>query len=100
MDIDKVNLWPTKDNDIPRDQDLTKDRMYDIRGCDKTEYDLKVATLVTDYMDLTLELIRLAKDKRISKDDIIEILKKLAKSRFRTGKPRMYMDLLKGKFLV
>jgi NTE family protein len=100
LDIYIVNLWPTKENDIPRDQDPTKDRMYDILACDKTEYDLKVATLVTDYMDLTLELIRLAKDKRISKDDVIEILKKLAKSRFRTGKPRTYMDLLKGKFGV
>jgi hypothetical protein len=74
--------------------------MYDIMGCDKTEYDLKVATLVTDYRDLTLELIRLAKDKRIPKDDVIEILEKLAKSKFRTGKQRRYKDLLKGKFDV
>jgi NTE family protein len=100
LDVYIVNVWPTKENDIPHDQDLTKDRMYDIMGCDKTDYDLKVATIVSDYMDLTLKLIRLAKDKRISKDDVIEILNKLARSKFRTGKPRMYMDLLKGKFDV
>jgi NTE family protein len=100
LDIYIVNIWPRKENDIPRDEDLTKDRMFDIIGCDKTEYDLKVATLVTDYIDLTLELIRLAKDKHIPKDDVTEILEKLAKSRFRTGKPRSYVDLLKGKFDV
>jgi NTE family protein len=100
LDVYIVNVWPTKENDIPHDQDLTKDRMYDIMGCDKTDYDLKVATLVSDYMDLTLELIRLAKGKGISKEEISKILNKLAKSRFRTGKPRKYVDLLKGKFGV
>jgi NTE family protein len=100
LDIYIVNLWPTKENDIPHDQDLIKDRISDIIGCDKTEYDLKVATLVDDYMDLALQLIRLAKEKRIPKDDVTEILNKLAKSRFRTGQPRMYMDLLKYKFAI
>lgn len=100
LDIYIVNVWPTKENEIPSDEDLTKDRMYDIMGCDKTVYDLKVATLVTDYIDLTSELIRLAKGKRIPKDDITEILNKQAKSKFRTGKPRKYVDLLEGKFDV
>jgi NTE family protein len=100
LDVYIVNVWPTKENDIPHDQDLTKDRMYDIMGCDKTDYDLKVATLVSDYMDLTLELIRLAKGRRIPKEEVSKILSKPAKSRFRTGEPRKYVDLLKGKFGV
>jgi hypothetical protein len=45
-------------------------------------------------------LIRLAKAKRIPKDEISKILKQPAKSRFRTGEPRKYVDLLKGKFDV
>lgn len=100
LDVYILNVWPTKENDIPHDQDLTKDRMYDIMGCDKTDYDLKVATLVSDYMDLTLELVRLAKGKRISKEEVSKVLNKEGKSRFRTGKPRKYADLLKGKFHV
>jgi NTE family protein len=100
LDVYIVNVWPTKEKDIPHDQDLTKDRMYDIMGCDKTDYDLKVATIVSDYMDLTLELVRLAKDKRIAKEEVTKILNKPAKSRFRTGEPRKYVDLLKGKFDV
>jgi hypothetical protein len=100
LDVYIVNVWPTKENHIPHDQDLTKDRMYDIMGCDKTDYDLKVATIVSDYLDLTFELISLAKDKRISKEEVSKILNKLARSRFRTGEPRKYMDLLKGKFDV
>jgi len=100
LDVYIVNVWPTKEDDIPHDQDLTKDRMNDILGCDKTDYDLKVATIVSDYMELTFELIRLAKDKRIPKDEISKILNKPAKSRFRTGEPRNYVDLLKGKFDV
>jgi NTE family protein len=101
LDVYIVNLWPTKEeNDISHDEDLAKDRMNDIMGCDKTDYDLKVATIVSDYMDLTSELIRLAKDKRIPRGEVSKILDKQAKSRFRTGKPRKYVDLLKGKFDV
>ena len=52
-----VNLHPTKEGKEgdtnyhieEDDYDMIKDRENDIRFHDKTEYDQKVATLVTDY---------------------------------------------------
>jgi predicted acylesterase/phospholipase RssA len=50
-----VNLYPSKETgeQIPSldDYDLTKDRENDIRFHDKTDYDLKLANVVSDYLD-------------------------------------------------
>jgi NTE family protein len=99
LDVYIVNLWPPKEYDIPKDDhDVIKDRKNDITYHDKTEYDQKVATFVTDYIDLTWDLIKLAKESNLPKDKVIEILKKRAKSRQRSGKARKYEDLVTGRF--
>jgi hypothetical protein len=111
IDIFIVDLWPTKETSLPLDDyDLTKDRMFDIINCDKTDYDLKVAMFVTDYIELARDLVQqLAKDAIISEAQ--EVVKKEAarkillndsntKSRFRNGSPRTYLDLLIGRFDV
>jgi hypothetical protein len=48
-----VDLWPKNEIDLlpPDDYDLAKDRIFDIMNYDKTEYDLKVATFVADYIE-------------------------------------------------
>jgi NTE family protein len=99
LDVYIVNLWPPKEYDIPKDDhDVIKDRKNDITYHDKTEYDQKVATFVTDYIDLSWDLIKLAKENNLPKEKIIEILKKRAKSRQRSGKARKYEDLVTGRF--
>jgi hypothetical protein len=45
------------------DYDLTKDKMFDIMNYDKTQYDLKVTTFVSDYSEFASHLVQqLAKD--------------------------------------
>jgi hypothetical protein len=111
LDIFVVNLWPTKETSLPLDDyDLTKDRMFDIINYDKTEYDLKVATFVTDYIELARDLVQqLAKDAtagNVREEEKREAARKIllddskAVSKFREGTPRTYLDLLIGRFDV
>jgi predicted acylesterase/phospholipase RssA len=99
LDVYIVNLWPPKEYVIPEnDHDVIKDRKNDMTYHDKTEYDQKVATFVTDYIDLCWDLIKHAKKNNLPKKDIKKILKKRAKSRQRSGKARTYEDLVTGRF--
>jgi predicted acylesterase/phospholipase RssA len=103
LDVYIVNIWPTKEKPFPQnhDYDLTKDRMFDIINHDKTEYDLKVATLVSDYIELTRNLIQ-----RLVKEGDKEAVRKIllndskTRSKFREGKSRRFLDLLIGRFDV
>ncbi len=112
-DIFIVNLWPRNETPLPLDDyDLTKDRVFDIMNYDKTEYDLKVATFVTDYIELVRDLVQqLAIDavhssggeqKEMKKEAALRILlnDSKTKSKFRDGRPRTYLDLLIGRFDV
>jgi NTE family protein len=111
IDVFIVNLWPKKEIPLPLDDyDLTKDRMFDIMNYDKTEYDLKVAMFVTDYIEVVKDLVQqLAKDavgangqEDVKKEAARKILlnDSKTKSKFRDGRPRTYLDLLIGRFDV
>src|SRR5215208_4475213 len=47
-----VDLWPSKEKEIPNDHDKVLDRKNDITYQNKTDYDQKVAVIVSDYIDL------------------------------------------------
>ena len=67
----------------------------------KTDYDLKVAKFVTDYIELTRNLIQqLSKvgDKETARKILLNESK--AKSKFREDMPRKYIDLIIGRFDV
>ena len=98
LEVYIIDVWPSEEKIIPSDHDGVEDRKNDIRYSDQTEYDQKVAFLVTDYYDLANELIGLAKSKGASKTDIDAILSKKAKSIKRNGKERKYNDLIEGRF--
>jgi NTE family protein len=105
LDVYIVNLWPTEEKPFPEDIDfdLTKDRVADIINHDKTEYDLKVAKFVTDYIELTRDLVQqLAKAGDNNKETARKILLDDSKTRskFREAIPRKYLDLLIGRFDV
>ena len=59
-----VNLYPSEETgqQIPslHDYDLTQDRENDIRFHDKTDYDLKLADVVSDYHDFVEGLAEVA----------------------------------------
>ena len=109
-DIDEiyiVNLWPKREEQIPIDHDRQTDRKNDILHHDKTEYDEKVAIFVTDYIDLVKKIRKIAlensdENKKAKLENDIDnlLLNKSAKSKFRNGKNRKYIDLLKGRFTI
>lgn len=100
LEVYIANLWPSEEHDIPQDHDLVVDRKNDLLYHDKTKYDEKVAEFITDYIDLTKSLIKLAKQKGATDKEIKHILELPGKSSFRTGKPRRYEELLKGRFAI
>lgn len=99
LEVYIANLWPTREDNLPQDIDLAKDRKHDLIYHDKTLYDEKVAQFVTDYIDLSRKLIKLAADKG-AKDEIEDILGELAESSFRDNEKRQYKDLLVGRFAL
>jgi len=108
LDVYIVDVWPTKIKDIPMDHDGVLDRYFDLLLDDKTDYDEKVANIVSDYIDfvkqtkdVAIEAINTISDasKKNSLQKKLEKITKIqAKSVHRTGKPRTYDDLLKGRF--
>jgi NTE family protein len=50
LEVFIVDVWPTKEKNIPMDHDGVINRNYDLLLCDKTDYDEKVADIVSDYI--------------------------------------------------
>jgi NTE family protein len=99
LEVFIVNLYPSIENEVPADADSIQDRELEIRFHDRTEYDVKVANMTTDYLELAHKLIRLAKHKGASQQEIDEILGvRETKSKSRKGEQRNYHDLLDGRF--
>ncbi|VFJ13624.1 putative Patatin-like phospholipase [Candidatus Nitrosocosmicus franklandus] len=105
LEIFIVNLYPaveTIDSGLPRGKDKIEDRINDIRFHDRSKYDEKVAHLITDYIDLTRELIKLATEKgKVSKEEIENLLKTTGESTKRDVKQkRTWTQLVEDKFRV
>ena len=104
-----VNLYPSKEKgqQIPSlyDYDLTQDRENDIRFHDKTDYDLKLADVVSDYRnfveglaDIAIEAIEGVKDSTVLKGKFNNILNTPQRTHTRKDEIRYYYDLLKKRF--
>ena len=70
LNIALVNVHPLKQNRIPWDRDGVVNRNTDITFSDRTGREEQVLLLVSDYVDLARELIKIAKDHG-AKDDVI-----------------------------
>jgi len=99
LEVYVVNLYPSLEAEVPQEPDSIQDREIDIKFHDRTKYDLKVAQVATDYIDLANDLVQLAKDNKLS-DKARAILEKPAKSKKRDGTDRKYSDLLEGRFAI
>lgn len=79
LEVFIVNLHPLTPKVIPTDKDLVDDRETDIFFHDRTSYDEQVAYAFTDFVNMTRDLIDLARSKGLS-NEINEILNKKAKT--------------------
>jgi len=98
LEVYIVDVWPTRKENLPIDHDGVMDRNYDLLLSDKTDYDEKVANIVSDYITIVKDLIGLARSKKIPKTEIDDILSRSAKSSHRSGIGRTYNDLIQGRF--
>ena len=98
LEVYIVNLHPLTPKDIPKDKDLIDDRESDIFFHDRTTYDEQVAYAFTDFVNMTRDLIELARSNGLSKK-VDEILEKKAKTIARVGEYRFTTnrDLFLGK---
>ena len=100
LEIYIADLWPSelKENPISFDWDFVENKKWNLILGDKTDYDEQIASVVTDYVDLTRRLKNLAERKGASTNEINHILNSYATSLSTVGNRRKYGALLEGRF--
>ncbi|HEX5187579.1 MAG TPA: patatin-like phospholipase family protein [Nitrososphaeraceae archaeon] len=105
LDVYIIDVWPSVEKTIPSDYDGIKERNSDITHSDKTEYDQKIAALVTDYLNLYKKIKEIAeshiKDQneyKLFRNEIENLLNTNIGSKKRNGAQRTYSDLIEGRF--
>lgn len=100
LEVYIADLWPSevKEEPISYDLDFVENRKHDLLFADRTDYDEKVANVVTDYVDLAKKFKFLAEKHGASKEEIGHILEKEGRSKNTEGCPRPYKELLGGRF--
>jgi predicted acylesterase/phospholipase RssA len=96
-----INLYPSIEKEVPIDPDTIQDREIDIKFHDRTKYDVKVAEMTTDYINLIEQLMNVAykhaEHDVAFKADLDKLLNEKTMSKKRTGERRKYEDLLDGR---
>jgi NTE family protein len=96
-----VNVHPIKQDSLPVDYDGLLARKNDLTYHDRTLFDERMAIMITDYVNIIKSLIKLAEDKKISKAQVDDILRRQALTRFfMTGKQGTYGDLIQDMVSV
>ena len=113
LEVYIIGVWPSSNDDdghdrdvVPSDYDGIKAKLYAISLSDKTEYDEKTATIVSDYIEIikrirefALKNIKNDEDKNAFTKDLQAFLdKEPAQSKGRDGGDRTYASLLNGRF--
>jgi NTE family protein len=100
LNIGIVNVHPTNQDTIPWDRDGVINRREDITYSDRTYSDQQALLLVSDYVDLARELIKVAKDNGVKDDVINSILDRKTMNHGLTIRPRTYSDILEGQYEI
>jgi predicted acylesterase/phospholipase RssA len=98
LTVDIVNVHPTRQPQIPTDHDGVVDRKNDIMFSDRSHRDEEVLLLVSDYIDLVRDLIRMARGNGAKDKDIIDLLNKRTKYHGLSWKPRQNKEIVEGRF--
>jgi NTE family protein len=96
-----INVHPIKQEYLPANYDGVVDRKNDLTYHDRTLFDERMAIMITDYVNIIKDLIKLTEDTKIKKTLVDNILQQQALSRnFMTGKHFTYADLIQGMVSV
>lgn len=100
LGIGIINVHPVKQDTIPWDHDGVINRSNDITYSDRTGREQQALLLVSDYVDLARELIKIAKDAGAKDDVINSLLNRNTMNHGTASKLRKYSDILVGQFEI
>jgi predicted acylesterase/phospholipase RssA len=100
LNIGVVNVHPRKQDTIPWDHDGVVNRNNDITFSDRTEREQQALLLVSDLVDLSRELIKIAKDHGVKDDVINALLDRKTINHGLATRPRRYSDILVGQYEI
>ena len=100
IEIGIANVHPVKQDTIPWDHDGVIDRNSDITYSDRTQREQEALLIVSDYVDLARELIKIAKDHGAKDGVINNLLNSNTRNHGLAMIPRKYSDILVGQFEI
>jgi NTE family protein len=98
LNICVINVHPTTQAEIPTDHDGVIDRKNDITFSDRSHKDEEILLLVSDYIELVRELIRLAKETGAKDEAITNLLNQRTSYHGMNLRPRLYKEIIEGRF--
>lgn len=93
-----INVHPTRQEEVPMDHDGVLNRKNDIAFSDRSHRDEEVLLLVSDYVDLVRELIKIAKGNEVKDEVINNLMNQRTKYHGQFLKPRQYKEIVEGRF--
>jgi NTE family protein len=98
LDTCVINVHPTRQKEIPTDHDGVVNRNYDITFSDRSHKEEEVLLLISDYVDLVRDLIRVARDNGVKDKVIDNLLNQRTKYHGLSLRPRLNKDIVEGRF--
>jgi NTE family protein len=98
LSVGVINVHPTRQTEIPTDHDGVVDRRNDITFSDMSHRDEEVLLLVSDYIDLVRDLIRIAKEAGAKDKVITDLLNQRTKYHGLSSAPRLNKEIIEGRF--
>jgi NTE family protein len=93
-----INVHPTRQEEIPTYHDGVVNRNNDITFSDRSHREEAALLLISDYIDLIRELIKIAKDNGIKESEINALLNRWTKYQCQLMRPRQYKEILEGNY--
>ena len=93
-----LNVHPTQQLEIPIDHDGVINRNNDITFSDRSHRDEEVLWLISDYVDLVRDLIKIGKENGIKDEVFKELMNRQTKYHGQVLKPRKYKEIVEGIF--
>jgi NTE family protein len=95
-----INLHPKEQTEIPTDRDGVINRNNDITFSDRTQQEEMMLLLISDFVDLTRELLKVAEERGVDKNFLAELLNQKTNFHGQFLKPRRFQDILEGRFQI
>ena len=93
-----VNVHPTRQPEVPTDHDGMVNRNNDITFSDRSQREEEALLLISDYVDLVWDLIKIAKENGVKDDVINELLNDQTKYHGESLRPRQYRQIVEGRY--